>query len=170
MADETEQSPASEPEKEPEPETPASVAAPLGELADSLESLADKVEQTPAAEAQTEPSEFPPFALASAVSTPLEQLMTATRLQHDNLTLVQQRLEQHGDLFAEATSEVRHLMMELRDTLNLHQQVVGEFDHHVEALGLVTHAMAKIHRDVLKALGKDPLAHPIEAQTETSAS
>lgn len=121
----------------------------------------DALEETPETPAEQTPpaaSESPASASVSAASEAVEQvpdqLETHLRLLRDNLNLVQQRLENHGSLFGAATNELRELMGEMKDTMTLHQQVVSDFDQHVESLGLVASALTKLHQQVMKALNQ----------------
>jgi hypothetical protein len=149
-------------------ETPQTPAAVLGELSETLEEVASGIKDaitpeaatdTPAPTAEPEaassPAEPPASVLASVPAAPvLDQLIQGQRLMHDNLSLASNKMEHHSGLFAEASNELRDLLTEAKDTLTLHQQVVGEFDQHVEHLGLIASALTKMHKELLAALGK----------------
>lgn len=174
-----------EPERQ-EPETPASPEAVAEEIRETLEEIADKVEAitpetgtdtpaSPTGEAGTQDaapeaaSESPVSALDSAASAPADLLSQQLELMRENLGLVHQKLDHHGDLMGTATADLRELMAEARDTLTLHQQVVGEFDQLVEGLGLIAQALTKMHREVLAALTGKPATQTPSQTSQASA-
>lgn len=122
--------------------------SPAEELETSEEPEEQPAEETPPA------SESPASVIVSAASAPADQLQMQLQLMRDNLELVQKRLDNHGSLLGAATERLDLTRLEMTDTIQLFQQMLGEHEQHLDGLGLIADALTKMHQQLMKALNR----------------
>ncbi len=127
---------------QPTPET----AAPEVAVEEAVEEAQEEAGETPEAPDIPQPS-LPSQPERRNSETPSDSSENRRlQLLHENLSLVLTRHDQQAHLMARLMDQMSALMGEMRNTIELHQQVVSAADQQHENLGLATQALTRVEQ------------------------
>ena len=94
-------------------------------------------------------------ASASSAPPPLEaSLSEHLKLLRDNFELMHRKTEAHAEMLQHQAGLLGETMDEMRQTLDLQQQMIGRHDELVERLGLVAAALTEMESRLMALLTK----------------